>query len=281
MQNTKTKPTPRVLRGASRLVQGGGQDIERSRGDKNLADGPRPPREIMNIGTFNTRTLSKDTDIDYFIEQLNKVKLDIIGIQETKIMKELIAAWKDETQVFLGAAINKAKTGGVGFIVRPKYVKNISLCKIISERIAFLIIQINQKTTIKFISCYAPTTDYKDEDLEEFYKLLSKVLEHKSTYTIICGDMNAKLGVRKDQGRFVGPYGQGKRNERGDRLDEFAETEQLYVMNTFFKKRSGKRWTWSCKGPNSAIIKNEIDYIMCDCKRLVNKKRRNNRKKLL
>lgn len=184
-------------------------------------------------------------------------------------MKELIATWKDGTQVFLGAAINRAKTGGVGFIVRPKYVKNISLCKIISERIAFLIIQINQKTTIKFISCYAPTTDYKDEDLEEFYKLLSKVLEHKSTYTIICGDLNAKLGIRKDQGRFVGPYGHGKRNERGDRLDEFAETEQLYVMNTFFKKRSGKRWTWSCKGPNSAIIKNEIDYIMCNCKRLV------------
>ena len=37
-------------------------------------------------------------------------------------------------------------------------------------------------------------------------------------------------------------------------------------MNSFFKKRIGKRWTWQSPDGNT---KNEIDYIMTDCKRII------------
>ena len=44
-------------------------------------------------------------------------------------------------------------------------------------------------------------------------------------------------------------------------LVEFAERHKFKIMNTFFKKRLNRRWTWI--SPNGKI-KNEIDYIMTD-----------------
>ena len=41
----------------------------------------------------------------------------------------------------------------------------------------------------------------------------------------------------------------------------FAESHQLKIMNTFFKKRLHRRWTWI--SPNG-VTKNEIDYIITD-----------------
>ena len=65
---------------------------------------------------------------------------------------------------------------------------------------------------------------------------------------------------------IIGPFGSGTRNQRSDRLAEFAEAKKLYIMNSFFKKRIGKRWTWQSPDGNT---KNEIDYIMTDCKRII------------
>ena len=40
------------------------------------------------------------------------------------------------------------------------------------------------------------------------------------------GDFNAKIGKRKqNESCIMGPYGIGERNERGDRLVEFAAVE--------------------------------------------------------
>lgn len=230
--------------------------------------GSRLPLDL-NIGTFNNRTLSQDYRIDYLINELDKVKLDILTVTETKRKEELHATWKDGTQVFLGAAKivkNNARQGGVGFIVRPLYVDKIKSCSILSERIATLVIQIDKTTTLKIISCYSPTLQASDDEIESFYTELSKALEHKESYNFICGDFNAKLGPGIDGEKFIGPFGLGTRNERGKRLAEFAESERLYIMNSFFKKRKGKRWMWQSPKP---WIKNEIDFILTDCKRLL------------
>ena len=42
----------------------------------------------------------------------------------------------------------------------------------------------------------------------------------------------------------MGKYGMGMRNERGDRLVEFAASRQLYIANTKFQKKAIRKWTW-------------------------------------
>lgn len=43
---------------------------------------------------------------------------------------------------------------------------------------------------------------------------------------------------------FVGPHGLGERNERSDRLEMFAEENELVVLNTFFRLPPRRLYTW-------------------------------------
>jgi hypothetical protein len=47
------------------------------------------------------------------------------------------------------------------------------------------------------------------------------------------GDFNSKTGKRKDEGEkeLIGPYGIGTRNKRGDRLIQFAQEHNLFILN--------------------------------------------------
>ncbi|CAH2092926.1 unnamed protein product [Euphydryas editha] len=57
----------------------------------------------------------------------------------------------------------------------------------------------------------------------------------------------------------IGNDGHGDRNDRGQRLINYAFENKLSIINTYFKKKSSRRWTW--RSP-SGIYKNEIDYIL-------------------
>jgi hypothetical protein len=74
------------------------------------------------------------------------------------------------------------------------------------------------------------------------------------------GDFNAKLGNKQDcTEEKIGYFGLGQRNDRGTTLMNFLEKQRLYAMNTFFKKRKEKKWTWISPDGNT---KNEIDFIL-------------------
>ena len=57
----------------------------------------------------------------------------------------------------------------------------------------------------------------------------------------------------------IGSFGLGTRNDRGQRLLDFLCREQMYCMNTFFKKHQNRKWTW--RSPDNRV-KNEIDYVL-------------------
>ena len=56
---------------------------------------------------------------------------------------------------------------------------------------------------------------------------------------VVCGDMNAHVGVGKDGFEDVhGGYGFGVHNMEGEMLLEFADAMDLTIANTWFKKRT-------------------------------------------
>ena len=74
------------------------------------------------------------------------------------------------------------------------------------------------------------------------------------------GDLNAKVGVKEDgEESVIGNFGYGQRNDRGDRLVEFAISRKLKILNTFFKKKANRKWTWISP---DRVTKNEIDFIL-------------------
>ena len=63
---------------------------------------------------------------------------------------------------------------------------------------------------------------------EEIDKLLD---EDKANHTIVMGYFNAKVGQQKDDSeRMMGTFGISTRNDRGDRLLEFALNNGLKTM---------------------------------------------------
>ncbi|RUS80216.1 hypothetical protein EGW08_012012 [Elysia chlorotica] len=107
---------------------------------------------------------------------------------------------------------------------------------------------------------YAPTTDYSDAEVEQFYEQIRQVTKQvKSTdILIIMGDLNAKVG-NTPYPPTVGRFGLGKQNERGERLIQFCEEHQLIIANTHFKQTARKLYTWKSPGD---VSRNQIDYIM-------------------
>ena len=64
---------------------------------------------------------------------------------------------------------------------------------------------------------------------------------------IVMGDFNIIMG-EGPANNVVGPFGFGKRNEKGKMLIIFCKQHDLVVMNTWFKKRETKLYTWKSPG---------------------------------
>lgn len=151
---------------------------------------------------------------------------------------------------------------GVGFLVNKSIKHQIDVIKGISERLAVLTLTTGRQK-ICIIQVYAPTENSSEEETERFYADLEDTLtEYRSDANLIIGDFNSKIGKKEDNSEnAVGPYGVGVRSNKGRRLVQFAESHNLKIANSFFRKNEDSKWTWEspdCK------TKNEIDFILTD-----------------
>ena len=105
--------------------------------------------------------------------------------------------------------------------------------------------------------------------MELFYEELEKAMDKKACSDhIVMGDFNAKIGVRNinDNMKCTGPFGTVNRNEKGERLLNFAEENNLVVINSFFIKAANRYWTWEAPG---GVTKNQIDFILSSDRKIV------------
>lgn len=73
---------------------------------------------------------------------------------------------------------------------------------------------------------------------------LESTLVIRSTYMVAMDDFNAKLDPGRKAGvRYIGRYGIGERDDRDDKMATVAKTNKLFVGNTRFRKKAGRRWT--------------------------------------
>src|SRR6478609_4250601 len=71
-------------------------------------------------------------------------------------------------------------------------------------------------------------------------------------------DFNAVVGEGKE-GRVVGKFGLGNRNDRGERLIEFCKNQNFVIINTLFEQEKRRRYTWKSTGD---LRRYQIDYIL-------------------
>ena len=98
---------------------------------------------------------------------------------------------------------------------------------------------------ITVIQVYAPTSNAKEAEIEQFYEDLQDLLglmPQKDVLSII-GDWNAKVGSQETPG-VKGKFGLGMRNEAEQRLIEFCQENALVIANTLFQQHKRRLYTW-------------------------------------
>ena len=132
---------------------------------------------------------------------------------------------------------------GVGVMLSGKLSKSLVDYYAVSERV--ILVRLKGKPfDICIIQLYAPTSEYEEEQVEEFYRDVMKAKEQCKLHdiTLIMGDLNAKLGSERVED-VVGHFGLGNRKERGDSLVELCVENEQVVMNTFFRQPPRRTWT--------------------------------------
>lgn len=221
----------------------------------------------LSVITYNARTLLAEENLIELQTELQKIKWDVVGLGEVRRRGEGLVTLKSGHSFYYAGEEDKSE-GGVGFIINKRLKNQILTVKKISTRVVYLVLKLNEKYNIKVIQVYAPTSSHPDEEVDIFYEEITSALNETSThFTIICGDFNAKIGTKLDTSESsLGNFGSEGRNARGETLLGFLLQHNLYQMNSFFKKKAHRRWTW--ESPDGRT-KNEIDFIITDKRQIV------------
>ena len=151
---------------------------------------------------------------------------------------------------------------GSGFLIQKDTVSATMGCQPVHSHLITICLKASL-FHITIIQAYAPTTDYDDGDIEDFYDQLQEVIDQapKKDILIVQGDWNAKIGedASKNWKGACGQYCNPETNERGLRLLEFASYNNLKRVNTFGPHKPSRWWTWHSAGRD---YHNQIDHIM-------------------
>ena len=219
------------------------------------------PKEGITIGTWNVCTLYVCGKLKELTHELTRYRWDILGLAEVRWtgFGETVT---DEGHKIWFSGDNTKHQHGVAFIVNKEKVNSVIGCTLISSRIITIRISAKPKN-MTIIQVYAPTQDYDDDIVEEFYEELEDTIKKvpKKDLLVIQGDWNAKIGpdAYNQWAGTVGRFGVGESNDRGMRLLECASKHKLTLANTLFPHKTSRRTTWHA--PNGETH-NQIDYIL-------------------
>ncbi|XP_012553302.2 LINE-1 reverse transcriptase homolog [Bombyx mori] len=224
----------------------------------NWTTGTLKIRHIQKIGTWNVRGLMQPGKLHILEKEITRCELNVCGLSETH--------WKSNGHFLTDAhAIyfsgNNTKSSNGVAIVIPKGIND---CVMGYESVSDRVLSIRIKAApinLDIIQVYAPTSSSSDKDLEDFYcdleNTMSKIPNRE--LLIVMGDLNSKIGANANQlSQTAGKFGLGQRNERGERLLEFAADHNLVICNSFFQNHPRRLYTWI----SSTGHRNQIDYIM-------------------
>ena len=193
--------------------------------------------------------------LDNIKKEMERLNISILGLSEVR--------WEGTGRIKSGKhsiiySGGDKRERGVGIILNEATSTSIKGHWTISDRV---LVKLSGKSfDITIIQVYAPTSESTEDDIDLFYKDLETAKNHckSQDVVIIMEDFNAKVGNELVD-EVVGAHGLGQRNERGERLIDWARMHDTIIGNTWFKHHPRKLWTWKSPGDNA---KNQIDYIM-------------------
>ena len=196
------------------------------------------------------------------------------AISETKWFGNDIYEIENYTILHSGRELPKegepVATGeGVGIALSPEATKawrdGGEQWEPVNSRIVTARMKMKGRKHLSIVSVYAPTFRSPQQDKDDFYTELQRVVDQvpEDDILVVMGDWNARVGSNQggddlwDDVR--GKHGLGKMNEAGLFLLSFCSAMSLTIMNTCFEKRDIYKRTWQHPGTKQWHC---IDYIL-------------------
>ncbi|XP_049734946.1 Y-box-binding protein 1 isoform X1 [Loxodonta africana] len=205
-------------------------------------DGVTPPGNPLVIGTWDVQGMN-GRKLEVVKNEMEHTNIDILGVSEV----EWAGAGRFESgnHVVYYSGYDTLKRNGVAFVIKKSISRSVLNYKAVSDRLISIRLQ-GRPVNTTVIQIYAPTTDAKDEEIEDFYKLLQSEIDqtYKKDALVITGNWNAKVGDKEEK-PVAGNCGLGDRNEAGDRMIEFCKFNDLYIGNTFFQQHKRRLYTYA------------------------------------
>ena len=196
--------------------------------------------------------------------EMRRNKLTILGISETRWtqagQRRLISG---ELLLYSGHEEEEAiHTQGVGLMLAKQAKGALIVWEAHGPRIITASFRTKKKNIkLNIVQCYAPTNDSEEEDKDQFYLRIQKILGTFPTndVTILMGDLNAKIGSNNTgYEQVMGIHALGTMNENGERFADLCALNNMVIGGSIFQHKTIHKATWI--SPDKAT-ENQIDHV--------------------
>ncbi|EYC09242.1 hypothetical protein Y032_0061g3230 [Ancylostoma ceylanicum] len=183
----------------------------------------------LNVGTLTGRSCELTAALDHR-------RIDLCAVQKMR--------WYSNKSKDIGHGIKVVYNGspktrsGVGIVVSERLRDSTAEVQRFDNRFIKVVVTTAEQR-LHFFSAHAPQTGCCKQMKDDFWMLLDeKTAEVPMEDKIdVAGDFNGLVGAAKDGHRCHGGLGHGTRNDDGERILEYADSHDLVIMNTKFRKR--------------------------------------------
>ena len=139
----------------------------------------------VNIGTWNVRTLNGDRKLDHLLNEMSRLKIDILGVSETHWNADMPQSFEHKNHVVIcSSRQDEIHRQGVAIIMTKDFAEGLVDYNVISERIISVTFDTATGHLVIF-QIYAPDSSYSEIVVDKFYEDLpneiNMLLYHKRT----------------------------------------------------------------------------------------------------
>ena len=198
-------------------------------------------KRLMNYSTWNVKGIRGK--MEEITSELGRLEMDVIGLTETKQKgtgSEIVGGY---VHLYSGVSKDRRAERGVSILIKKKFKKGITNWEAVNENMTVNINHLGIKMTA--LCVYAPSNDKVDFEKDQFYEKLNETLINIGTIReiILLGDFNGHTGTKVNN-QVVGPYGERRINDNGERLIDLCESHNLRITNGYFKHKMIHKYTW-------------------------------------